>query len=166
MCQVTVKYSENLPSTEPNSFKTHHFTVELTEKVADDQSAVDVATQLFRVAKAQVKSEIMTAVADLAMNHPAPQQPQQVPFQQHPQPSYPSRQPSPAPHNNGTSTGFKPASPKQINYILTLAKKQGLKEYEIKNLPMSYFNAPGFNALSQQQASDIIESLSGKRQAA
>jgi hypothetical protein len=169
MCQVTVKYSENLPSTEPNSYKTRHFAVELTEKVDDNDKAVEVTAQLFRVAKAQVKSQIQSETADLAMSAPksyTPYEPpkplQQVPFQQQPPRNPTPQQFSPQDNRND----FRPASPKQINFILMLAKKQGLKDYEIKNLPQNYFNATGFDQISSQQASELIESLNGKKQAA
>ena len=169
MCQVTVKYSENLPSTEPNSYKTRHFAVELTEKVDDNDNAVEVTAQLFRVAKAQVKTQIMSETADLAMNQsqqsnykPYPSPTQQVPFQ----PQRSPNPPSPQLQSSDNRNGFRPASPKQINFILMLAKKQGLKDYEIKNLPQNYFNASGFDQISSQQASELIESLNAKKQAA
>ena len=166
MCQVTVKYSENLPSTEPNSFKTRHFAVELTEKVDDNDNAVEVTAQLFRVAKAQVKSQIQSETADLAMNQPTQSQykPYQAPTQQVPfQP--PQQQSFPSPSSGYNPNTPKPASDKQLNLLNMLAKKSGMSSQELMAMPQQFFGKPSLQSLTSQEASRIIDSLNQRKAA-
>lgn len=50
----------------------------------------------------------------------------------------------------------RPASSKQIRYIFQIAKRNGLTDAEIKNLP-AHFEKADFSALTSQEASDIID---------
>ena len=50
------------------------------------------------------------------------------------------------------------ASPKQIKYLLDLAKQYGVSPDQIKNT----FNVPSLESLSKTQCSRAIDELSGK----
>ncbi len=58
---------------------------------------------------------------------------------------------------NGTVSDA-PASPKQIKYLLDLAKQYGVSPDQIKNK----FNVPSLESLSKTQCSRAIDELSGK----
>ena len=58
---------------------------------------------------------------------------------------------------NGT-TSDAPASPKQIKYLLDLAKQYGVSPDQIKNK----FNVPALESLTKTQCSRAIDELSGK----
>jgi hypothetical protein len=66
-----------------------------------------------------------------------------------------------APNGNGTP---KPATSKQIRYVLELAKKVGMSKVDIQNLPTTY-KKQTFEALSSVEASKLIEFLSKKKAA-
>jgi hypothetical protein len=57
----------------------------------------------------------------------------------------------------------RPASSKQIRYIFTIARKNGLSDAEIKSLPVRYEKAD-FSALTSQEASEIIDHLTSQAQ--
>jgi hypothetical protein len=69
---------------------------------------------------------------------------------------------SPSTSNGNGAT--RDATPKQIRYILELAKKVGMSKADIHNLKASY-NKKTFESLSSVEASKIIDFLS-KKQAA
>ena len=58
---------------------------------------------------------------------------------------------------NGT-TSDAPASPKQVKYLLDLARQYGVSPDQIKNK----FNVPALESLTKTQCSRAIDELSGK----
>ncbi len=73
--------------------------------------------------------------------------------------------PAPAVPAEANGNGVpKPASPKQIKYLLDTAKRIGLSKADIQNLPAT-FNKPSFESLSSVEASKLIESLARKKAA-
>jgi hypothetical protein len=66
MPQVTVNYTENLPSSD-NSYKTRRFAMELTQEVPDGVDVTKATQSLFLFAKANVRSQVEQAKAELEM---------------------------------------------------------------------------------------------------
>ncbi len=81
----------------------------------------------------------------------------------------PGVMPAAAPSANQDATAppqqARPASSKQIKYLLELAKKSGMDDKSIRLLP-SEFQKSSFEALSSNEASKLIDSFSNKRKAA
>jgi len=71
---------------------------------------------------------------------------------------------APAPVNGPGPGTSKPASSKQIKYLLDSAKRIGLSKVEIQNLPAS-FKKTTFESLTSVEASKLIESLAKKKAA-
>lgn len=148
MPQITVHYTENLPSSD-DTYKTRRFTVELTQEVADNSDINSITERMFAVAKSNVQAQVERAKGDMALremngmkgNKNAPAAPQSPP-----------------------SSSQKPASSKQIKYLLELAKKAGMDEASIRSLP-SEFQKSSFEALSSSEASKLIDSFSKKKAA-
>jgi hypothetical protein len=73
-------------------------------------------------------------------------------------------QSAPAGPQSPSSSTARPASGKQIKYLLELAKKSGMDEKAIRSLP-SEFQKSSFEALSSSEASKLIDSFSKKKAA-
>ena len=71
---------------------------------------------------------------------------------------------APAAPQSPSTNAQKPASAKQIRFLLDIAKKAGLDEKAIRTLPSEYKKAT-FQELSSNEASQLIDSFS-KRKAA
>ena len=72
---------------------------------------------------------------------------------------------APAAPHSPSSNAQKPATNKQIKYLLELAKKSGMDEKSVRALP-GEFQKSSFEALSSAEASSLIDSFSKKRKAA
>ena len=72
---------------------------------------------------------------------------------------------APAAPQSPSSSTLKPASNKQIKYLLELAKKSGMDEKSVRALP-GEFQKSSFEALSSAEASTLIDSFSNKRKSA
>jgi len=151
MPEITVHYTENLPSTD-DSYKTRRFTVELKQSVPENGDITGITQRLFMVAKANVQSQVERAKSDLAIA----EQNGSNGFQQ-PAPAAPVA-------SNGNGNGRK-ATQKQIKYLFQLGQKAGLSREQVNALPQQYFSKQDFQSLTSSEASNLINTLSAKKAA-
>jgi hypothetical protein len=156
MPEVTVNYTENLPSTD-ETYKTRRFSIEIRQQIPENIDISPIADRLFFVAKANVQAQVSKAAADIALHDMPNGQP--VPQPQQSVPSRPATPPAP-------SNVPKPVSTKQINFLFRLGKEAGLSDEQVRALPMQYYQKAMLHDLTSQEASALIDTLGEKKKAA
>jgi hypothetical protein len=159
MLEVSAHFSENLPS-DDHSYKTRRFSCELKQQVPDGADLTAVTQRLFLIVKANVRAQVEQTRADLEM--PGVNGTGTMPI------------PAPEPPTNGIGNAQpmlerqpEPthASDKQLRYILNLAKKAGLNDGQVRQLPMLRFHKASYDQVSASEASQLIDSLRQRKAA-
>ena len=153
MLKLNASYSKKVPADSEYSSQSFHASVEveLPDGLSQDQLNAKIH-ETFDLVRASVEAELN--------GNSAPQQPALLPQENASNP----QQVASAPQNkngygkkNGT-TSDAPASPKQVKYLLDLARQYGVSPDQIK----SKFNVPALESLTKTQCSRAIDELSGK----
>jgi hypothetical protein len=149
------KVTENFQSTQ------HSISLEMDCAINGNTREIEEASQkLFALCRKIVSAQKSVNV-DSLLNNDMPVNLTTFP----PAPQTPSFTPAPAPQQptgNGSST--RPATTKQIKFILELAKKSNLSHDEILALPLTY-QRERFEQLSASQASALIDRFNMKNAA-
>ena len=153
MLKLNASYSKKVPADTEYSSQSFHASVEveLPDGLTQDQLNAKIH-ETFDLVRASVEAElngnsVPNQLALLPAEN-ATNAPQMNPAQQNKN-GYGKK--------NGT-TSDAPASPKQVKYLLDLAKQYGVSPDQIKNK----FNVPALESLSKTQCSRAIDELSGK----
>ena len=153
MLKLNASYSKKVPADAEYSSQSFHASVEveLPDGLTQEQLNAKIH-ETFDLVRASVEAELN--------GHSAPQQPALLPAEN----ATNSPQMTPAQQNkngygkkNGT-TSDAPASPKQVKYLLDLARQFGVSPDQIK----AKFNVPALESLTRTQCSRAIDELSGK----
>ena len=153
MLKLNASYSKKVPADTEYSSQSFHASVEveLPDGLTQDQLNAKIH-ETFDLVRTSVEAELN--------GNSAPNQPALLPAENVPN----APQMNPAQQNkngygkkNGT-TSDAPASPKQVKYLLDLARQYGVSPDQIK----SKFNVPALESLTKTQCSRAIDELSGK----
>ena len=153
MLKLNASYSKKVPADSEYSCQSFHASVEveLPDGLTQEQLNAKIH-ETFDLVRASVEAELN--------GNSAPQQPALLPQENASNP----QQVASAPQSkngyskkNGT-TSDAPASPKQVKYLLDLARQYGVSPDQIK----AKFNVPALESLSKTQCSRAIDELSGK----
>ena len=153
MLKLNASYSKKVPADTEYSSQSFHASVgvELPDGLTQDQLNAKIH-ETFDLVRASVETELH--------GNAAPNQPALLPTENVPN----APQMNPAQQNkngygkkNGT-TSDAPASPKQVKYLLDLARQYGVSPDQIK----AKFNVPALESLTKTQCSRAIDELSGK----
>ena len=153
MLKLNASYSKKVPADSEYSSQSFHASVEveLPDGLTQDQLNAKIH-ETFDLVRASVEAELN--------GNNASQQPALLPAENLPN----APQMTPAHQNkngygkkNGTTTDA-PASPKQVKYLLDLARQYGVSPDQIK----AKFNVPALESLTKTQCSRAIDELSGK----
>ena len=153
MLKLNASYSKKIPADSQYSSQSFHASVEveLPDGLTQDQLNAKIH-ETFDLVRASVEAELN---GNSVQNQPAllPAEnasnvPQMNPAQQNKN-GYGKK--------NGT-TSEAPASPKQVKYLLDLARQFGINPEQIK----AKFNVPALESLTKTQCSRAIDELSGK----
>ena len=153
MLKLNASYSKKVPADTEFSSQSFHASVEV--ELPDGLTQEQLNTKIhetFDLVRASVEAELN--------GNSAPQQPALIPAENVPN----AQQMNPASQSkngygkkNGT-TSDAPASPKQVKYLLDLARQYGVSPDQIK----VKFNVPALESLTKTQCSRAIDELSGK----
>ena len=153
MLKLNASYSKKIPADTEYSSQSFHASVEveLPDGLTLDQLNAKIH-ETFDLVRASVEAELN--------GNSVPNQPALLPEENVPN----APQMNPAQQNkngygkkNGT-TSDAPASPKQVKYLLDLARQYGVSPDQIK----AKFNVPALESLTKTQCSRAIDELSGK----
>ena len=153
MLKLNASYSKKVPADSEYSSQSFHASVEveLPDGLTLDQLNAKIH-ETFDLVRASVEAELN--------GNSVPNQPALLPEENVPN----APQMNPAQQNkngygkkNGT-TSDAPASPKQVKYLLDLARQYGVSPDQIK----VKFNVPALESLTKTQCSRAIDELSGK----
>ena len=153
MLKLNASYSKKVPADTEYSSQSFHASVEV--ELPDGLSHEELNTKIhetFDLVRASVEAELHgNAVPQPAQTSNAQSQPglYDNPPQNASKPTYGKK--------NGT-TSDAPASPKQVKYLLDLARQYGVSPDQIK----AKFNVPALESLTKTQCSRAIDELSGK----
>ena len=153
MLKLNASYSKKVPADTEYSSQSFHASVEveLPDGLTQEQLNSKIH-ETFDLVRASVEAELNgNAVPNQPALLPAenvPNAPQMTPAQQNKN-GYGKK--------NGT-TSDAPASPKQVQYLLDLARQYGVSPDQIK----AKFNVPALESLTKTQCSRAIDELSGK----
>ena len=152
MLKLNASYSKKVPADSQYSSQSFHASVEveLPDGLTPEQLNAKIH-ETFALVRDSVEAELH--------GNPEPHQTASLPMEN----AQNSQQVASAPQQNNYgkrngTTSDAPASPKQIKYLLDLAKQYGVSPDQIKNK----FNVPALESLSKTQCSRAIDELSGK----
>ena len=156
MLKLNASYSKKVPADTEYSSQSYHCSVEveLPDGLTPEQLSSKIH-ETFALVRDSVETELhgnatpQTEQATQAQNTQSQPGQYATSVQNASKPAYNKK--------NGT-TSDAPASPKQIKYLLDLAKQYGVSPDQIKNK----FNVPALESLSKTQCSRAIDELSGK----
>ena len=156
MLKLNASYSKKVPADTEYSSQSFHASVEieLPDGLTPDQLNAKIH-ETFALVRDSVESELHgNAVQQSApISQTSNTQPQPGLYDNPPQnatkPAYGKK--------NGT-TSDAPASPKQVKYLLDLARQYGVSPDQIK----AKFNVPSLESMTKTQCSRAIDELSGK----
>ena len=153
MLKLNASYSKKVPADAEYSSQSFHASVEveLPDGLTQDQLNAKIH-ETFDLVRASVEAELN--------GNSAPQQPALLPAENA---SNPQQVASASQNKNGYgkkngTTSDAPASPKQVKYLLDLARQYGVSPDQIK----SKYNVPALESLTKTQCSRAIDELSGK----
>ena len=156
MLKLNASYSKKVPADTEYSSQSFHASVEieLPDGLTPDQLNAKIH-ETFALVRDSVESELHgNMVQQPEQNHQTPNTQSQpglydTPPQNATKPAYGKK--------NGT-TSDAPASPKQVKYLLDLARQFGINPEQIK----ARFNVPSLERMTKVQCSKAIDELSGK----
>ena len=152
MLKLNASYSKKVPADTEYRSQSFHASVEveLPDGLTQDQLNANIH-ETFDLVRASVEAELN--------GNSAPQQPTLLPQENT------SNAPQMAPaHPSQNKNGYRkptpdaPASPKQIKFLLDLARQYGVSPDQIK----AKFNVPALESLTKTQCSHAIDELNGK----
>ena len=153
MLKLNASYSKKVPADSEYSSQSFHASVEveLPDGLTQDQLNAKIH-ETFDLVRASVEAELN--------GNSVPNQPALLPAEN--ASNVPQMNPAQQNKNgygkkNGT-TSDAPASPKQVKYLLDLARQFGVSPDQIK----AKFNVPALESLTKTQCSRAIDELSGK----
>lgn len=154
MLKLNASYSKKVPADTEYSSQSYHASVEveLPDGLSSDQLNARIH-ETFALVRDSVESEL---------HGNAVQQPAQTPQTPNVQ-SQPGLYDNPPQNASKSAYGKKPttdapASPKQIKFLLDLARQFGINPEQIK----AKYNVPALESLTKTQCSRAIDELSGK----
>ena len=156
MLKLNASYSKKVPADSQYSSQSYHASVEV--ELPDGLSPEQLDAKI-RETFALVRDSVENELHENAVQQPA-QNPQTPNTQSQPGLyDTPPQNASKSAYNkkNGT-TSDAPASPKQVKYLLDLARQYGVSPDQIK----AKFNVPSLESLTKTQCSRAIDELSGK----
>ena len=156
MLKLTASYSKKVPADTEYSSQSYHASVEveLPDGLTPEQLNSKIH-ETFALVRDSVEAELHdnTVQQPSAVSQMSPPQSQpglyDTPLQNASKPAYGKK--------NGT-TSDAPASPKQVKYLLDLARQFGINPEQIK----AKFNVPSLESMTKTQCSRAIDELSGK----
>ena len=156
MLKLNASYSKKIPADSQYSSQSYHASVEveLPDGLSPEQLDAKIR-ETFALVRDSVENELHgNAVQQPAQNNQASNTQSQpglydTPPQNASKPVYNKK--------NGTNSDA-PASPKQVKYLLDLARQYGVSPDQIK----AKFNVPALESLTKTQCSRAIDELSGK----
>ena len=156
MLKLNASYSKKIPADSQYSSQSYHASVEV--ELPDGLSPEQLDAKI-RETFALVRDSVENELHENAVQQPA-QNPQTPNTQSQPGLyDTPPQNTSKHAYNkkNGT-TSDAPASPKQVKYLLDLARQYNVSPDQIK----AKFNVPALESLTKTQCSRAIDELSGK----
>jgi len=152
MLKLNASYSKKVPADSEYSSQSFHASVEveLPDGLSQDQLNAKIH-ETFDLVRASVEAELN--------ENCAPHQPALLPQENTANaPQMPPAQPQQNKTGYRKPTPDVPASPKQVKYLLDLARQYGVSPDQIK----AKFNVPALESLTKTQCSRAIDELSGK----
>ena len=155
MLKLNASYSKKVPADTEYSSQSYHASVEVElPDLPPDQLNAKIH-ETFDLVRASVETELHGNTA------PQSSQPAQTPNTQSQPGLYdnpPQNAAKPAYGKKNGTTSDALASPKQIKFLLDLARQYGVSPDQIK----AKFNVPALESLTKTQCSRAIDELSGK----
>ena len=154
MLKLNASYSKKVPADSQYSSQSYHASVEveLPDGLSPEQLDAKIR-ETFALVRESVEAELH--------ENASPNQPTLLPQENvpnAPQGNYaPQQNKATYGKRNGTASDA-PASPKQVKYLLDLARQYGVSPDQIK----TKFNVPSLESLTKTQCSRAIDELSGK----
>jgi hypothetical protein len=152
MLKLNASYSKKVPADTEYSSQSFHASVEveLPDGLTQDQLNAKIH-ETFDLVRASVEAEL---------HESAPQQTVQNNPASHPglYDTTPQNASKPAYSKKNGTTSDAPASPKQVKYLLDLARQYGVSPGQIK----AKFNVSSLESMTKVQCSRAIDELSGK----
>ena len=148
MLKLNASYSKKVPADTEYSSQSYHASVEveLPDGLTPEQLNAKIR-ETFALVRDSVEVELHS--------EPANTQPSNVP----PLPLPPAQpQQNKAGYSKNGKSSDTPASPKQIKYLLDLARQFGVSPDQLK----ARFNVPALESLTKTQCSRAIDQLNGK----
>ena len=153
MLKLNTAYAKKVPADTEYSSQSYHVSMEI--ELPDGLSPEQINAKIH-----ETFDQLRNSVEAELKGNPAPHQTASLPMEN----AQNSQQVASAQQNkngygkkNGT-TSDAPASPKQVKYLLDLARQYGVSPDQIK----SKFNVPALESLTKTQCSRAIDELSGK----
>jgi hypothetical protein len=153
--KINASYSEK--TTENYNSVSYGVALELEAPINGTTQDVEIQTaRLFMLCKKIVAGQKGTNIDNLLTSQPTQSTPAATILL--PQPPTPVAPPVP-------SNGNGHASDRQIRYLLTLARKAGMRDLEIRAMPNDRFGKPNFDTLSSHEASTLIDEFNQRKAA-
>jgi hypothetical protein len=148
MLKLNASYSKKVPAESEYSSQSYHASVEveLPDGLTPEQLNAKIR-ETFALVRDSVETELHSEPANVQSSNVPPL----------PIPPAQPQQNKPAYSKNG-KTADAPASPKQVKYLLDLARQFGINPEQIK----ARFNVSALEDLSRTQCSRAIDALNGK----
>ena len=156
MLKLNASYSKKVPADSQYSSQSYHASVEV--ELPDGLSPEQLDAKI-RETFALVRDSVENELHENAVQQPA-QNPQTPNTQSQPglYDNAPQNASKPAYGKKNGTTSDAPASPKQVKYLLDLARQYGVSPDQIK----AKFNVPALESLTKTQCSRAIDELNGK----
>ena len=143
MLKLSTAYAKKIPAEAEYSSQSFHVSmeVELSDGLSPEQIEAKIHEN-FDLLRDSVEAELKKAATQPQSADVPPAQPQQ----------------NKAGYSKNGKTSDTPASPKQIKYLLDIARQIGYTVEQLK----ARFNVPSLESLTKTQCSRAIDELSGK----
>ena len=156
MLKLNASYSKKVPADSQYSSQSYHASVEveLPDGLSPEQLDAKIR-ETFALVCDSVENELHGNAVQQPTQNPQTQNTQSQPGLYDTPPQNASK---PAYGKKNGTTSDAPASPKQVKYLLDLARQFGVSPDQIK----AKFNVPALESLTKVQCSKAIDELSGK----
>ena len=156
MLKLNASFSKKVPADTEYSSQSYHASVEveLPDGLTPEQLDAKIR-ETFALVRESVETELRgnTMRQPSAASQTQPPQSQSGLYDNPPQ-----NAPKPAYGKKNGATSDAPASPKQVKYLLDLARQFGINPEQIR----AKFNVPSLESMTKVQCSRAIDELSGK----
>ena len=156
MLKLNASYSKKIPAQSEYSSQSYHASVEveLPDGLTTEQLNAKIH-ETFALVRDSVETELHGNTVQQSAPIPQTSNAQSQPGLYENQPQNASK---PICGKKNGTTSDAPASPKQVKYLLDLARQYGVSPDQIK----VKFNVPSLESLTKTQCSRAIDELSGK----